>query len=264
MGDIMSDNRSRDTELEKRIDAYVKGRLTGQEAEKLWEELLQRPDYIELLETELTLKAMFDEEQQSEDKHSRKPGAAIYNLQHSWKWLAGAAAVAIVLLISIKLFSPERSPGEPVLTEIEIMDHLITAPVMRSDGLRQSTTDSLLNRGYQAAVSGDLSGAMEIYDKIIEQDDSPVTADAWLNKDILHFNKGAYEEAVPAFKAVLEIEPESPVKIEKAYWYLGNAYLHLGDVANARNAVQHVRDMKGLFEEPAASLFKVLDDHREE
>ncbi len=33
---------SRDLELEQQIDAYIKGKLTEEEAQRLWEELLKR------------------------------------------------------------------------------------------------------------------------------------------------------------------------------------------------------------------------------
>lgn len=49
----------RDLELEKQIDAYLKGNLSEDEILKLWEKLFLNPDYIQLLKTELAIKSIF-------------------------------------------------------------------------------------------------------------------------------------------------------------------------------------------------------------
>lgn len=49
----------RDLELEKQIDAYLKGNLSEDEALKLWERLFKDPDYIQLMKTELALKSIY-------------------------------------------------------------------------------------------------------------------------------------------------------------------------------------------------------------
>jgi hypothetical protein len=44
---------TRNTELEKKIDAYIKGNLSNDEVKSLWVDLLRQPEYISLLKTEI-------------------------------------------------------------------------------------------------------------------------------------------------------------------------------------------------------------------
>lgn len=262
-------NKSRDLELEKQIDAYVKGRLTEEEAIQLWATLLQRPEYIELLETELGIKAVVDKQAKEQDTPagndvSREPeqesGGVIYAFRRSWKWAAVAAAV-ILLVFSLDLFSPDgkRPVGELAVSNINITDNLSSAPVVRSDTHRQSRTDSLLNAGYQSAISGDLTEAMAIYDTIIETySGQPVAAEAHLNKGIIQYNKGSYEAAATSFNAALKQVRDNVLTEEKAFWYLGNAYLQVEDLPSAYRAIKEVLEMDGIYRKPAERLLQKL------
>ncbi len=259
---------SRDRHLEKQIDAYIKGNLTESEAQELWVKLIERPDYIELLETELAVKTWF-EQQDSESKGrsnraapgTQEPQGFKYTLQHSWKW-ATAAAVLIILIISVNLFRPGTEPPlhDLAITDINIAENLITAPVVRSDTHRQSPVDSMLNHGYQLAISGDLEKAVAIYNDIIEQfSDSPATAKAYLNKGIIQYNKDLYQEAISSFDMALNTVREDPVTEEKAYWYLGNAYINTDNLQQARDAIHKAYMMDNIYRNPADRLLLKLD-----
>lgn len=48
--------KMRKLSLVKRIDAYLNGDLDEEESEQLWVELLQHPEYIDYLETEMAVR----------------------------------------------------------------------------------------------------------------------------------------------------------------------------------------------------------------
>lgn len=258
-------NESRDIELEKQIDAYVKGKLTEEQARQLWAKLLLRPDYIELLETELGVKTILDKqaaEKESENAGAAEPGGVVYKMRRSWKWMSAAAAAVILLVVSVTLFQSEseQTLKQLTLAEINIVENLSSAPVVRSDTQQQTAVDSMLNRGYQFAISGDLDGALKIYDRIIEQyGESTVVAEAYLNKGIIQFNRDDYAAAITAFRSVLQNVRENPVTEEKAYWYLGNAYVHTEDLELAREAINNAYTMDGIYRESASRLLHRLD-----
>lgn len=265
-------NDSRDRELEKQIDAYVKGRLTEEEGRDLWAKLIERPDYIELLETELALRVLH-EKQASEPEDSdenpatsaEEPKGLIYSLQRSWKW-AAAAAVLIVLLISVNLFQTDDEPTlqDLVIVDINIAENLSTAPVVRSDTHQQSSVDSMLNYGYQLAISGELDKAVAIYDDIIEQyGDSSAIAKVYLNKGIIQYNEGSYRKAISSFDMVLEKVTEDSITEEKAYWYLGNAYLNVGDLQNSRDAIKKTFEMDNIYRKSADRMLQKLNQRLE-
>lgn len=263
-------NMSRDLELEKRIDAYVKGKLTEEEAQELWEQLLLRPDYIELLETELGVRSIM-ESRTSSDTSSPQPQTeeegTIYSLQKYYKqWMAAAAAVIAILVVAISViqFDGRQAVSELAIENIDISTHLSSAPVLRSQKTDISPSDSLLNRGFEAAISGDLEKALDFYDTIIAQyADKPAAVEAHLNKGIIQYNAGEFTEAISSFKNVLKRVEEKPITEEKAYWYMGNAYININELAKAQKAIQQTYQMDGIYHQPASRILQKLEQELE-
>lgn len=259
-------NFSRDIELEKQIDAYIKGKLSDEDALQLWEKLLERPDYIELLETELGVKEIIEKKSFS-GSDSGPPGSAekssiIYLLQRSKKWLTAAAAIAIlVVAVNILQTDINQSISELALNEINIAENLSSAPILRSQKSDETPADSLLNRGFEAAISGDVSRALQIFDQIIEQHSGEsAVVQAYINKGIIQYNAGRFGNAITSFKAVLDKVDDKPITTEKAYWYLGNAYINIKKLTDARDAIQKVYTMDGIYRKSAFRLLRKLDN----
>lgn len=256
---------SRDLNLEKQIDAYIKGRLTESEAENLWVALLKRPDYIDMLETELSVKLILEEQLQAE--REKEAGAKVTNifqnpLMRSWKWLATAAAIAIlVIAINFLQLDTHQTIRQLTLGEINMVENLASPEVLRSQKTEISDVDSLLNIGFKAAISGDVEGALEIYKEVVNNyNDEPAVAMAHLNMGIINYNSENFENASLAFKNALQRVVDDAVLEEKAYWYLGNAYIHLGQLEEAREAIQSAYSMDGMYRKPAFRLLQKLDD----
>ena len=252
---------SRDIELEKEIDAYVKGKLSEEEAQKLWEKLLQHPDYIELLKTELGVKSILEKRSSNNNSTSAEENGIIYSIQNSWKWMAAAAAVA-VLVVSINFFQLDtnKSLQSEVPGQFNLAENLSSAEVFRSQKTETLPADSLLNRGFEAALSGDISKAIAAYDKIINKygDESAATK-AYLNKGIIQYNSGGFGESIESFKAVIKRNTKRDVLEEKAYWYMGNAYINIEQLDKAREAIHKVYSMDGIYRKPSFRLLKKLD-----
>lgn len=253
---------SRDLELEKQIDAYVKGKLDEEQAQKLWKQLLQRPDYIELLETELAVKSILEDSSSNSDKHASQESTVIYSLKKSWKWMAAAAAIAL-LVISINVLQVDTNQNikELALNNLNYADHLSSAQIQRSQKTEITPSDSLLNKGFEAALSGEVSKAIKMYNKIIEKyGDKPAAVQAYLNKGIIQYNSGNYGDSITSFKAVIDkVNSQKRVVKEKAYWYLGNAYINIEKLNEARDAIHTTYGMDGIYRKPAFRLLRKLD-----
>lgn len=252
---------SRDIELEKEIDAYIKGKLSEEEAQQLWEKLLQRPDYIELLKTELAVKSILQERSSKENSTSAKESSIIYSIQKSWKWMAAAAAVAL-LIVSINFFqfNTDSSIQSEVPSQFNLAENLASAEIFRNQKSKILPADSLLNQGFEAALSGNISKALVTYDKIIsEYDDEPATMKAYLNKGIIQYNRGDFGESIKSFQAVIERKPKTEILEEKAYWYMGNAYINIEQLGKARKAIHKVYSMDGIYRKPSSRMLKKLD-----
>ncbi|WP_138431068.1 tetratricopeptide repeat protein [Fodinibius saliphilus] len=255
-------NISRDIELEKQIDAYVKGKLTEEQVEALWEKLLLRPDYIKLLETELGVQSIL-EETSSDDESSTEVNDkdTIYSFKQSWKWIAAAASVAI-LVVAINFLQQDTSQSiqEMALKNIDVSTNISSAPVLRSQKATIAPADSLLNRGFQATISGNVKEAMQFYEKIITQyPDETAAVKAYLNKGIIQYNSGEFKSSISSFVEVVENVEENPVTEEKAYWYMGNAYINLEKLSKAREAIHTAYSMDGIYRKPAYRILRKLD-----
>lgn len=251
-------NNSRDINLEKQIDAYIKGHLSEEEVDKLWVELLKNPEYIDLLETEIAVKKVFDERNR---KEVSKPATPVFALKKSWKWLAAAASVAIlVIAINLLKVDSEQSLQQLALSDINIAESLASPEVLRNQEGRLADADSLLNIGFRAAVSGELSKALKLYQEVIETyKNEPAVAQAYLNIGIIKYNSGDYEPASEAFSNALKEVKEEPLLKEKAYWYLGNAYINLDRLEEAREAIHKTYALDGIYRKPAFRLLRKVD-----
>jgi hypothetical protein len=54
---------ARENDVLQKIDRYIKGELSKDEADRLWEEFLRNPDYLRLLEAEVAARNYFLNEQ---------------------------------------------------------------------------------------------------------------------------------------------------------------------------------------------------------
>jgi tetratricopeptide (TPR) repeat protein len=255
---------SRDLELEKQIDAYVMGKLTEEEAQELWEKLLKNPEYIELLNTELGVKSILDKRSASNsdtDTPNAEEANILYTIQKYKNWVVAAATVAVlVVAVNILQVDTNQNLKDLSLKEINTRENLSSAQIMRSQKAELTPADSLLNKGFEAAVAGDINKALQTYNEIIEKyGDQPAAVQAYLNKGIIQYNSGDFEEAINSFDAVLDNVEEKPIVKEKAYWYLGNAYLNTDSLSEARDAIHSAFSMDGIYRKPAFRLLRKLD-----
>ena len=251
----------RNLNLEKQIDAYIKGQLSEEEAQELWEELLMHPEYIDLLNTELGVQSIVTESDTEQPPAEDERHSLIHTLQNSWKWV-GAAAVVALLVVAINFFSMDSTQTlkELSINSINLSENLSSAPVLRSKGGQVTPEDSLLNLGFKAAVDGDLAKAVSLYDKIIQgYPELPAAVQAYLNKGIIQFNKTQFDGAILSFKAVTEKAGEESFAREKGFWYLGNAYINTDSLEEAHSAIFQAYSMDGIYRTSARDILKKLD-----
>lgn len=254
---------SRDVELEQQIDAYIKGQLSEEESLKLWERLLKKPEYIELLNTEIEVKSLITDRSQASDKGDDQTPKheLIYRLQNSWKWVAAAAAI-VVIAVSIHLFRSGTGTAleDLAVREIHLSENLASAPILRSGQGVLTPGDSLLNLGFKAAIAGDIDRALKVYNTIIRKHpNDPAAVQAYLNKGIIAFNKNQFDKAIASFKKVTQEAARQSFTREKGYWYLGNAYINTDSLTQAREAIYQAYKMKGIYRKPARDLLQKLD-----
>ncbi len=240
-------------EILKAIDAYVKGQLEEEEIEKLWVEIAKDPSLLDDLELEVSVKRLL--------KAQRPSGKATIRALPAWVWHVSAAAV-IVLVALVQLFRVD-TPTE--LSQF-VLDRIKADQIETGTGIRSSkemvipVADSLLNLGFEATFSGNDERSLELFNEVIESyGEEPYGSKAFLNKGIVLYNQEEYAASVSSFKEVISrASEENRMILEKAYWFLANAYVKSGDLEKALEAAGNTYEMDGMFRSRSYRLYQKL------
>jgi tetratricopeptide (TPR) repeat protein len=253
----MKDSREKD--IRRQIDAYIKGNLGENEIQELWNEFAKDPDLLELLELEVNIKELI--EQKADSFINEEPEQTKVRKLPKWIWHAAAAA-AIILVALVQLFRVDNAVSLDQMVVQNIGPTQIeTSNAIRSKDMTITSADSLLNLGFQAFLSGDDNRALDLYMEVITNyDEEPYGSKAYLNKGIIHYNTHEYEQAIFEFGQAIDRVEGNRMITEKAYWYLGNALVNTGELEKARNAVTKTYQLDGVFRSPAFSLLKKLNE----
>lgn len=248
--------KSNELDNYKKIDAYLKGQLSNEEVDEIWVEIAKNPDLLQHLEIEAGLKEIFSEDKREALIHPMKVNSP--TKEYKWIWQA-AAAVAILLVALLQLFRTD-TPNEIedfVLAEIDI------SQIETYDALRNSeqisVPDSILNLAFEALLSADTDKALSYYNEVITNHDTePYSSKAYLNKGIILYNEGNFQESVEALNTASEKAGQNRMVAEKAYWYLANAYLKLENYDLALEAAGNTYAQNGVFRNEAFKLYRKL------
>ena len=245
----------RDIEIQKKIDAYINGRLNEEEIEALWAEFAKNPDLLIDLEVEVGVKELI-----SEKKDNEQQASSVVHKLPRWTWhVAAAAVIAIVALVQLFRTDTPTELHEFVVTEIEA-GQLETTDNIRSSGSEANPADSLLTLAFEAFLNGDIERALQILDQVIaDHNEEPYASKAWLNKGIILYNEGNFEQSTEALMEAASRSSDSKMINEKAYWYLGNALVNRGELEQAREAVYQAYALDGIFKKPAFRLLVKLN-----
>jgi len=268
-----SKHTNKNIEITRQIDAYLKGELSEKEVHELWVKLLKNPELLELLETEAALKDIYKEMQSDSwsgiDPDSDDP--ANYIEEESRRWYSSsknfigmtaiAASIAILITVVFMLQEPDVKNGRELAIYKIAVTRMESPQIQRSETQQLSPIDSLINLALQAAFNDNLSEAERIYHEIIKRFDSePSIAMAHLNLGIINYNLRNYKKAITNFEDALQVPGINMLVTEKAYWYMGNAYLNLDNWQKARDAVYQAYVEHGVFRNPAGNLLNAIDE----
>ncbi|MFP8489898.1 tetratricopeptide repeat protein [Gracilimonas sp. Q87] len=249
---------SREKEIRRQIDAYIKGNLGEDQVQALWNEFAKDPELLELLELEVNIKELI--EQESGSSHKKGSSQVSTRKLPKWTWYAAAAAIILVALVQLFRLDNAVSLDQMVVQTIEPAQ-IETSNAVRAKDMRITSADSLLNLGFQAFLSGDDDKALNLYEKVIvDHNEEPYISKAYLNKGIIHYNNYEYQLAIRSFKQTIDRVENSRMITEKAYWYLANAFVNIGELEDARNAVTKTYQLDGVFTSPAFRLLNKLNE----
>ena len=245
-------------QIAQQVDLYIKGKLSDQEIDALWAEFVKNPSLLEDLELEVGVKKLIEE--QAIKKESSSSRKQVIHALPNWTWYISAVA-AIVFVALLQLFQVETpTKMEQFVVSTISPDQIETSNGVRAKDMRISSADSLLNLGFQASVTGNYNRALRLYDEVISTfDEEPYGSKAYLNKGIILYNSSDYEAAISAFEEALSRAANNRMISEKAYWYLGNAFVNINQLEKAQTAVAKAYSLDGVFRAPAFRLLQKIN-----
>ncbi|MEX0661480.1 MAG: hypothetical protein WEA58_08630 [Balneolaceae bacterium] len=248
-----------DKEIYKQISRYINEELSDSEIDRLWEEFLKNPEAFEFFETELNLADLFRNKGYGSDiSKSNIVGEPTYIRYKNWIY---SAAAAIILSLGLQIFSMQE--GDVIkgyaLSEINVSE-MMGSDIYRADPEDVNTLDVAINQALAKAFTDEAEEALRMFTELTSRDLSEgQKALVHLNMGILYYNQGDDEKSIEQFTTVLNLEDIPRFTEEKAWWFMGNAFLNVQKMERAREAVFNTYTLNGKFEVPALALLKKID-----
>ena len=235
-------------ELEEKIDLYINGQLSAQEVDELWAELIQDGYHLDYLKSAANLKAVI--ERKREERKASKT-------KQYWYYAAAAVIALLIGVIGVMNISVDnRSSVEPVAS--------VELDYYRSgDGTLSSNTKSgIISDAIELANTGRVGEAISLLNSELENASEPDwIAKLSLNLGSLYYNQAKYDQAIRYYRNVIENKEHVDVlMLEKAYWYVGNAYFHKDQLAEAQTNIERAYELNGAYRRVAKSYLEALSE----
>lgn len=241
-------------ETDKKIDNYLKGKLTPGEVDELWAEILRDPEYLGQLKTEAQLVAYFrDKKSETTEPHS--------GVEKKTFLITMAAIVVLAIGLVWSLLQKEGLVFPIPIEAISYVD-------METPAVTRSATDEieepveLFLEAYDLILDGADKEAVTIFENITEvyPETEPASL-SWLNLGIVAYNKQEYEQSASYFENAAEDMNIDELIRQKAYWFLANAALKAGNTDKALQASRQAAGMQGYYTQQAENFYNQLSEN---
>ncbi len=237
--------------LENKIDLYVNGKLTADEINDLWVELIQDEYYLDYTKSLANIRAVI----QQEKKSKQYP---MYRLRKVASYGVAAAIAIIIGIVGVLNFNIDN-------TELNSFD---AVNWIEYDTYRSSNNDNpaiigneLIKAAIKLANDGYAKEAIEMLEKeLLTETDNATIAELLLSLGSIQYNHGDYSNALINFKRVISIQDIEFQMLEKGFWYLANTQIQLDDLADAEISLQKTLSMNGQYSRVAERYLNAINN----
>lgn len=235
-------------ELEEKIDQYINGQLSPQEVDELWAELIQDGYHLDYLKSAANLKAVIERKREERKAKKRKK---------YWYYAAAAVITLLITVMGVMNFSFQNGSSVQPVASVEL-DYYRSG-----DGTIDTDNETeVIRNAIRLANTGRVGEAISLLNTELENASEPSwIAKLSLNLGSLHYNEGNYNMAINYYRNVIENEEHVDVLMaEKAYWYIGNAYFHIDQLAEAQANIEQAYELNGAYRRVAKSYLDALSE----
>ncbi len=227
-----------DKNLERKIDFYINNKLTQEEVDELWSELIQDEYYLDYTKSVANLRAII------EDERTTKEVAITHQIRNVATYGAAAAIAIIIGVIGVFNFNSENLSNNSLepMTWIEFDTYRSASDnpdIIENEVIKEALR--LANEGYSDEAIQLLNNEIAI------EKDNKVLAKLILSLGTIQYNYGDYNNALLNFTRVVTFDNLDPVFLEKGYWYLANAQIQHDDLLAAEKTLIKTIEFNGQF-----------------
>ncbi|WP_020404737.1 tetratricopeptide repeat protein [Gracilimonas tropica] len=234
-------------ELERKIDLYVNGKLSADEVDELWAELIQDEYYMDYMKSVANLKAVIDK------KQSKASNSNVHTFQKVIRYTAAAAVILIAAMIGVFNMNTTGDLSVSPLNQIGL-------DVVRSaEGVPGTVTNEVIRKAIKLATEGEVQEAISLLqEELNSTENSQLIAEIALSLGSIQYNNGDYLASVKNFEKVVSQDNVNLLTLEKGYWFLGNTYFQLDRLEEAEAAFRNAYELNGAYSRVAKTYMDAL------
>lgn len=237
--------------LEEKIDQYVNGQLSQKEVDELWAELIQDGYHLDYLKTVANLKEVVKKK-----KERRKA----LKMKRYWSYAAAAVIALTIGFLGVMNFQQSGVNGD-----IQPIQSIELDYYRSPDG--NGADNNIIRDAITLANTGQFDQATAMLNKELQRANDPQwISELNLNLGSLYYNEGNYRESTDYFQRIIaqkessnnNLSTEEKLILEKAYWYLGNAYFQLDQLDMAKQNIENAYALNGAYRRVAESYLNAF------
>ncbi len=233
-------------ELEEKIDLYINGQLSAEEVDELWSELIQDGYHLDYLKSAANLKAVVERRREERKKSQTK---------QYWYYAAAAVIALLIGVIGVMNYSADQSPPVQPVPSVELDYYRSGNGTIDTDAQSGIISDAI-----ELANTGRVGEAISLLNSELEKASKPEwVAKLSLNLGSLYYNQAKYDQAIKYYRNVIANKEHVDVlMLEKAYWYVGNAFFHKDKLVEAETNIEKAYELNGAYRRVAKSYLDAL------
>ena len=237
-------------DLERQIDLYVNGKLTDEQVDELWAELIQDEYYLDYTKSVANLKVVI------EQNRKNNASAPVHSLR---KYISYGAAAAVALIIGV-MGILNYSSNNLNTTDLEALTWMDYGTVRNPEASADILTDNeIIRRAISLTNDGNTDEAIDLLkDELSKVSSATDIAEISLTLGSIQYNYGNYSEALISFRQVVNQENIDTKILEKGWYYLGNTFIQLDKLDDAKLAFEKTIDIDQQYSRVAQRYLDII------